>query len=61
VPIPKDGQPIVGFAAAPANLYLALTMSGITMAPLLGRMAAAEILSGRPAELLAPYRPARFA
>jgi glycine/D-amino acid oxidase-like deaminating enzyme len=61
VPIPKDGQPILGFARAPANLYLALTMSGITMAPMMGRFAAAEIVDGLTIETLSPYRPARFA
>ncbi len=61
VPIPTDSAPIVGFCAAPANLYVALTMSGITMAPLLGRLAAAEIAGRAEAEVLAPYRPARFA
>ncbi len=61
VPIPVDTRPIVGFCAAPANLYLALTMSGITMAPLIGRLAAREILEGAGVDLLADYRPARFA
>lgn len=61
VPIPKDSQPIMGFCGTPTNLYLALTMSGITMAPLMGRLAAAEIVEGQALELLAPYRPARFA
>jgi glycine/D-amino acid oxidase-like deaminating enzyme len=61
VPIPVDTHPIVGFCAAPANLYVALTMSGITMAPLMGRLAAQEIVAGVGAATLAPYRPARFA
>ena len=61
VPIPKDGQPILGFCKGPSNLYLALTMSGITMAPMFGRFAAAEIVGGLTIETLAPYRPARFA
>jgi len=61
VPIPVDTHPIVGFCAAPANLYLALTMSGITMAPLMGRFAASEILDGIAIDVLKPYRPARFA
>ncbi len=60
VPIPIDTRPIVGFCAAPTNLYLALSMSGITMAPLLGRLAAREILDGAPVDVLAAYRPARF-
>ncbi len=61
VPMPADGHPIVGFCRAPANLYLALTMSGITFAPLIGRLAAMEILDALPADVLASYRPARFA
>lgn len=60
VPIPADMQPIVGFSATAANLYLLVTMSGITMAPLLGRLAASEILEG-PVDMLSGYRPARFA
>ena len=35
--------------------------SGITLAPLVGRLAAAEILDGIDAAPLAPFRPARFA
>lgn len=61
VPIPVDNHPIVGFCGAPANLYVALTMSGITMAPLMGRMAACEILEGVQVETLSAYRPGRFA
>jgi glycine/D-amino acid oxidase-like deaminating enzyme len=60
VPIPVDSAPIVGFCAAPANLYVALTMSGITLAPLLGRFAASEIVDRTPVEALSAYRPARF-
>jgi glycine/D-amino acid oxidase-like deaminating enzyme len=61
VPIPVDSAPIVGFCAAPANLYVALTMSGITMAPLMGRLAATEIVGRAEVQSLAPYRPSRFA
>ncbi|MDR3513368.1 MAG: FAD-binding oxidoreductase [Caulobacteraceae bacterium] len=61
VPIPADTHPIVGFCAAPSNLYVALTMSGVTMAPLMGRLAASEILDGVAVETLSAYRPARFA
>jgi glycine/D-amino acid oxidase-like deaminating enzyme len=61
VPIPIDTHPIVGACADPANLYVALTMSGVTMSPLMGRLAASEIVTGVPADILSPYRPARFA
>jgi glycine/D-amino acid oxidase-like deaminating enzyme len=60
VPIPKDSHPIVGFCAAPSNLYVALTMSGVTMAPLMGRLAASEIVDRIPVDLLTAYRPGRF-
>lgn len=60
VPIPQDSQPIVGFCNAPSNLYLMLSMSGVTMAPLMGRLAATEIADGLAVDMLAPYRPTRF-
>jgi len=61
VAIPKDSHPIVGFCAEPSNLYVAVTMSGITMAPLMGRFAANEIVGGLSVDRLAAYRPSRFA
>jgi glycine/D-amino acid oxidase-like deaminating enzyme len=59
-PQPEDGFPIVGFAKGPDNLYVTVMHSGITLAPLIGRLAAAEILDGVVAELLAPFRPNRY-
>lgn len=58
-PMPADGFPIMGPAQTP-GLYLAVTHSGVTLAPALGRFAAAEILTGASDPLLAPYTPARF-
>lgn len=58
-PLPADGHPIVG--ALPANVYVSVTHSGMTLGPLLARLAAREILTGEPAAELAPYRPDRFA
>ena len=60
-PKPRDGLPVVGFAAGSPDVYLAVTHSGVTLAPVLGRMAAAEILDGLSFELLEDYRPSRFA
>jgi glycine/D-amino acid oxidase-like deaminating enzyme len=34
--------------------------SGVTLAPLVGQLAATEILDGVPVDLLQPYRLARF-
>lgn len=59
-PIPRDGRPVLGFAAAAEGLYLAVMHSGVTLAPVAGRLAAAEILGGRPLDILAPFRLARF-
>lgn len=59
-PIPRDGLPVLGFAAALEGLYLAVMHSGVTLAPLAGRLAAAEILGGRQLDILAPFRLERF-
>ncbi len=58
--MPADGMPIVGFADASQGAYVAAMHSGITLAPLIGRAAAREIVERRRVELLAPYRPERF-
>ena len=60
-PLPADGFPIVGATAAAPGLYLAVTHSGVTLAPAIGRFTAAEILDNARDPLLAPYGPARFA
>ena len=61
-PMPLDGYPVMGFAAETPNLYIALTHSGVTLAPALSQLAAQEICDGTPAEtVLGPYRPQRFA
>ncbi|HTA70161.1 MAG TPA: FAD-dependent oxidoreductase [Bryobacteraceae bacterium] len=59
--MPADEYPIVGFADASPNLYVAATHSGVTLAPVIGELAAMEILDGVSQPRLAPYRPARFA
>ena len=60
-PIPQDGRSIVGFAPELANVYVATTHSGITLTPLIGSFAAIEIAHGARIDLLAPFRPERFA
>ena len=60
-PMPLDGYPVMGFASEAPNLYVALTHSGVTLAPALSQLAAQEICDGTPAEaVLGPYRPQRF-
>jgi glycine/D-amino acid oxidase-like deaminating enzyme len=59
--MPADRLPIIGPVPGLDSLYLAVTHSGITLAPVLGRLAADEVATGEPAWLLAPFRPGRFA
>lgn len=59
-PMPADGQSILGFTQAVPNLYLAITHSGVTLAPLIGEFAALEIITGARIDLLTPYRLERF-
>lgn len=59
-PTPEDGFPIIGRADGVEGLYLAVTHSGITLAPAIGLFAAREILDGEKEALLAPYRLQRF-
>ncbi|QWF78429.1 NAD(P)/FAD-dependent oxidoreductase [Amycolatopsis sp. CA-230715] len=56
--MPADGLTVAGFAAP--RLYALATHSGITLGPLLGRLAAQEILAERESPLLADFRPERF-
>ena len=61
-PMPLDGYPVMGFAAEAPNLYLALTHSGVTLAPALSELAALEICEGARADaVLGAYRPGRLA
>ena len=59
--LPVDDHPIVGFTQKVTNLYVASMHSGITLSPLVGQVAAAEILDGAAVDLLNEYRPSRFA
>ncbi len=59
-PVPKDGFPIVGFDLSIANLYHAVTHSGITLAARLAILVTEELTGGDP-EPLEPYRPSRLA
>ena len=59
--LPQDGHPIVGFVERCPNLYIAAMHSGITLSPVIGQMAAMEILDGADVDLLKPFRQARFA
>lgn len=60
--LPADGLTVAGFAEpARARHYVVTTHSGVTLGPLLGRLVAAEVLGDDESELLADFRPGRFA
>lgn len=59
-PMPVDGLPIVGPVPGAGGAYVAVMHSGITLAPAVGRLVAAEVVNGAEAEELAGLRPARF-
>ena len=58
--VATDGMPVAGFAPGVENLYLLVSHSGATLAPVLGELVAGELFGGH-ADELDPYRPARFA
>ena len=59
-PTPGDGFPSVGGVGGLAGYYEAVTHSGITLGPILGRLLAEEIIHGTIPPLIAPYRPDRL-
>ncbi|MEB8342418.1 NAD(P)/FAD-dependent oxidoreductase [Streptomyces endophyticus] len=59
-PVPADGFPSVGALPSIPGYYEAVTHSGITLGPVIGRLLASELLGGRGDALLAGFRPARF-
>jgi glycine/D-amino acid oxidase-like deaminating enzyme len=59
--MPADRLPILGPLPWLDSLYVAVSHSGVTLAPVLGRLVAKEVADGAPDGLLAPFRPDRFA
>jgi glycine/D-amino acid oxidase-like deaminating enzyme len=57
---PADGLPVVGPVEGLDGLYVVCTHSGVTLAPLLGRLVAAEVTRGEEDRRLAPFRPRRL-
>lgn len=58
-PTPADGFPAVGRCGGRPGLYVAVSHSGITLAPAIGLFAAQDILDGDRDSLLFPYQPDR--
>jgi glycine/D-amino acid oxidase-like deaminating enzyme len=59
-PVPADGHSCVGAISAIPGYYEAVTHSGVTLGPIIGRLLAREILTGEVDPLIAPFRADRF-
>jgi len=58
-PMPADGLPIIGFQPGLEGLYVTAMHAAVTLAPTVGRLAAAEILDGVTVAMLENLRPGR--
>lgn len=59
-PVPTDELPIMGALPGNPDIHVAVTHSGVTLAPIVGQLTADEVLHGTRAEMFAPYRPERL-
>ena len=59
-PLPLDGLPVVGHVPDMPGIYLASMHSGVTLAPIIGHLAAMEILDNARVDLLSDFRVERF-
>jgi len=58
-PLPTDGHPVLGASEARPDVYLAIMHSGVTLAPIVGQLAAHELTEGVEVERLQEFRPGR--
>lgn len=59
-PIPSDNLTCSGWMPGVSGYYVAVTHSGVTIAPYLGKAVADEVVRGQSHESLAEFRPDRF-
>ena len=59
-PMPEDGYSVVGSPKAKEGIYIASTHSGVTLAPIIGKLTSQEILDNQTSELLVKFRIERF-
>lgn len=57
---PADGLPAIGFVTPYQRVYVAVTHSGITLSPLIGKLVAQELVQEQSSDLLADFRPQRL-
>lgn len=58
--LPADGYTVAGYASGQSRVYCLVSHSGITLAPVLGRLVATEIRTDQEQDLLRAFRPTRF-
>lgn len=58
-PLPVDGHPVIGAHPASPDIYVAVMHSGVSLAPIVGQLAAHEIANDLVVERLERYRPDR--
>ncbi|MGP4021547.1 NAD(P)/FAD-dependent oxidoreductase [Saccharopolyspora sp. 5N708] len=58
--MPADGLTVAGFLSDNSKIYPIATHSGITLGPLLGKLAAEELVTGTESAALADFRPQRL-
>lgn len=58
-PLPIDGHPVLGYSSKVPDIYIAVTHSGVTLAPIIGKLAAQEISNNTLNQLFEFYRPNR--
>jgi glycine/D-amino acid oxidase-like deaminating enzyme len=59
-PVPSDGHSCVGALSGIPGYFEAVTHSGVTLGPLIGRLLAREILTGEVDTLISPFHADRF-
>jgi len=59
-PYPQDGKTLAGALPGAEGLYLIATHSGVTLAPVLGRLMTETIVDGKVPEPLQPFSLERF-
>ncbi len=59
-PEPDDGFPVIGAPRGRKGLYIASMHSGVTLAPIVGKLAASEITGKTPEKILDSFRIERF-
>ncbi len=58
-PLPLDGHPVIGASPARPDVYFMIMHSGVTLAPIVGELAAYELINGDVVARLEDYRPER--